>query len=478
MKIKIDKIIVKDNVRKDAGDLTDLKNSVLEVGIRVPLELNRDLELIDGHRRLRAAKAAGLTEIPVYYSDDSISKIESQIIAGIHQKNLNPIEEAKAFYNYLKEGIVSELINKTGKSGDYIQRRLDLLDSDVEVKEALTKGKIEIGHAVVLSKLDDNRQKKLLKRIVREKIGVHDLADYLDCDKDYAKLEDGNFNKKDCKDCKHNGSEQKMLVETDSVKGKCLNVSCFITKSNAWIEKEKALLKKKGITVMDFDKVKELPDARQIQTYDDDHDKIVNNLDKKPEEFTVVFRKDDYNLVPNKEVWRIKKKVEKQTKEESTNEADKQLNLSRKEKLEKKVKEFKRDLLIETSQSLVTPGKAMKGVVLHYMLNRLANGYSEIKGIFKKDEKTLDQMTATLTKDVFELMGYNDLKVAATELGFDAEKHFKLTPEFCNLHTKDQLIKLAKEQSIDLGDAQKHAEIVSVIVDKWKDGQVPKVMLK
>ena len=59
--IKIDEIKKKENIREDYGDLTELTESIRECGVRNPIELNTQNEIIDGHRRMVAAKAAGLS---------------------------------------------------------------------------------------------------------------------------------------------------------------------------------------------------------------------------------------------------------------------------------------------------------------------------------------------------------------------------------------------------------------------------------
>jgi len=75
MEIKISKIVVKENIREeDYGDLTELTASIKENGIRQPIELNSKNELIDGHRRLKAAKAADLKEIPYFINDAEVVK--------------------------------------------------------------------------------------------------------------------------------------------------------------------------------------------------------------------------------------------------------------------------------------------------------------------------------------------------------------------------------------------------------------------
>ncbi len=171
--IEIDKVIVDGNIRKDYGDLTELTASIKEHGLRQPLQLNAQNILVDGHRRLKAAKAAGLTSVP-YFVNNEVDKTTSQILAGIFQKNLNPVEEGKAYRMYIEvENITTEtLAIRISKSVEYVNKRLLLVDISKDVQEALIKKKILIGHALLLARLPKTNASEFLKKIIRDDKGV------------------------------------------------------------------------------------------------------------------------------------------------------------------------------------------------------------------------------------------------------------------------------------------------------------------
>ena len=143
--MKIDNIKKKENIREDYGDLTELTESIREHGVRQPIELNSQNEIIDGHRRMVAAKAAGLIEVPCFYTDDKIDAKTSQMIAGIFQKNLNPVEEGKAFTQYIEaEGITAEqLAARISKRINYVEKRIEIAKLPVKVQTALISKNIQ-----------------------------------------------------------------------------------------------------------------------------------------------------------------------------------------------------------------------------------------------------------------------------------------------------------------------------------------------
>jgi len=201
-RIKISDVKIKDNVRKDYGDLTELTASIKSHGIRVPIELNKDNELVDGYRRCKAAIKAGLTKIPFYRSEDNLDRTTAQLIAGIFSKNLNPIEEGRAFKELIKvtevldlKDPVKELSKRISKSKLYVERRLKLIELPQEVKDALIKSKIQLGHALLLSRLPKSNSAKYLRDIVRNKLSVERAKEELEWGEFSIRLFDACFNK-------------------------------------------------------------------------------------------------------------------------------------------------------------------------------------------------------------------------------------------------------------------------------------------
>ncbi len=173
-KIEIDKIKVKENIREEYGDLTELTASIKEHGVRNPIIISMTNELIDGHRRLKAAKAAGLTRISYAYADNNVDKKTEQMLAGIFQKNLNPIEEGKAFKNYMEsEKITAEqLAKRISKRVNYVEKRLELEKLPIKVQAALINKRIQIGHALLLARIPGEERLSFMKDIIDDELEV------------------------------------------------------------------------------------------------------------------------------------------------------------------------------------------------------------------------------------------------------------------------------------------------------------------
>lgn len=146
----------------DAEALSGLADSILENGIIQPLIVRRGMagfyEIIAGERRWRAAKMAGLTEVPVVIIDSDDKKTaELSLIENIQREDLNPVEEAEAIELLIDEYSLTheELSRKIGKSRSAITNALRLLDLPDKTLELLKNGAITAGHARALLGIKD-----------------------------------------------------------------------------------------------------------------------------------------------------------------------------------------------------------------------------------------------------------------------------------------------------------------------------------
>lgn len=149
--------------RKDFNEdaLTDLTESIREKGVLSPLlvvQKGDDYLLVAGERRLRAAKGAGLSDVPcIVRVLDEEEMAQIALIENIQRADLNVIEEANGYaalikkYNYTQQ----QLADLMGKSRPYIANLLRLLDLPQPVMEALETGKISAGHARALLAIKD-----------------------------------------------------------------------------------------------------------------------------------------------------------------------------------------------------------------------------------------------------------------------------------------------------------------------------------
>ena len=111
-----------------------------------------EYELIAGERRLRAAKIAGLKQVPVLIrtgAENDLTKLELAIIENIQREDLNPVDRARAFDKLAREfGFKhGEIGKKVGKSREYVSNTLRLLMLPEHILQALSDGKISEGHS-------------------------------------------------------------------------------------------------------------------------------------------------------------------------------------------------------------------------------------------------------------------------------------------------------------------------------------------
>ena len=164
----------------DEEALTELIASIKEIGILQPPVVRKisegRYELIMGERRFRAAKAAGLTTIPVIIRQTPDNELlREALIENIHRSQLNPLEEAAAYAGLLDDfGCThDELAIKLGRSRPLISNMLRLLNLPASVQRKVAAGVISAGHARALLGLSDEKEiEKLAHRIVAEGLSV------------------------------------------------------------------------------------------------------------------------------------------------------------------------------------------------------------------------------------------------------------------------------------------------------------------
>lgn len=490
--IELEKIKVKENVRTDYGDLTEMTVSIQQYGVRNPVELNSKNELIDGFRRFKAAKAAGLKEIPYFINEEDLDKTTSQIISGIFQKNLNPVEEGTAFKRYMEESKINaaDLAKKISKKTQYIEKRLLLINLPENVKKALINKKILLGHALLLSKLQKKDSSKYLKDILEENYTVEDAKTSMGYSGCFTKnLKDAKFDKKDCKNCKYNGSVQCELFDEGKILNEdCLNSGCFTKKLTAFVKE----LKKKYKDVLfeggNYEDPRGYVDAeREYQLKENGIDKSYMKKCRKEKDNYLIKIMENGSI---REYFKIPIKLGSKDKSSENSESKSE------DSLQTKVNNFKENLLINKSEELMKPGTIQtKALGLICMLQRAdysekenLKGYrhffgeeyvSEInvKAIFKASEEDLDKAIAMLSVNSLRRMSMKELIESSKNFGVDINKHFELSNDFLQLHTKDQLINLIKElgSQLDKGIVKKQ-EIIEFILSKNLKGEIPKII--
>ena len=134
-------------------DLQELTDSIKAQGILQPLLVRKDddgYELIAGERRLRAAKRARLTQVPVVIKRVNDNQmLEMAIVENIQRENLNPIEEAEAYYRLITQLNLTQdqASARVGKSRSAVANFLRLRQLPEQIKDSITDGSLSMGHA-------------------------------------------------------------------------------------------------------------------------------------------------------------------------------------------------------------------------------------------------------------------------------------------------------------------------------------------
>lgn len=168
----------------DEDALKELSESIKEHGVFQPIIVKKSVKgynIIAGERRAKATKLAGLTQIPAIirdFTDDEMMQIA--LLENLQRENLSAIEEAKAYKSIIESLRITqeELAKKLGKSRSHITNMLGLLRLPLSVQDMVLYGKISMGHARVLSKLENHSQiEDLANKVVNENLSVRELEE-------------------------------------------------------------------------------------------------------------------------------------------------------------------------------------------------------------------------------------------------------------------------------------------------------------
>ena len=166
----------------DEEALNELASSIKEHGVFQPIIVKKSIkgyEIIAGERRFRASKLAGMQTIPAIvkdFSDEEMMQIA--LLENLQRENLTSIEEAKAYKSIIESMNITqdELAKKVGKSRSHITNILGLLKLPASVQDMVLYNKLSMGHARVLSKLDDPKTiEDLAQRVITEDLSVRKL---------------------------------------------------------------------------------------------------------------------------------------------------------------------------------------------------------------------------------------------------------------------------------------------------------------
>ena len=168
----------------DEEALNELADSIKEHGVFQPIIVKKSIkgyEIVAGERRYRASKKLGLEKIPAIikdFTDDEMMQIS--LLENLQRENLTSIEEAKAYKAIIDASNLTqeELAKKVGKSRSYITNILGLLTLPASIQNDILENKISMGHARVLSKIEDeDKIKELANKVISEGLSVRELEE-------------------------------------------------------------------------------------------------------------------------------------------------------------------------------------------------------------------------------------------------------------------------------------------------------------
>lgn len=185
LEIEISQIkINKNQPRKTFSEvaLNELAQSIKNQGIIQPIVVekinNNEYSILAGERRFRAAKIVGLKKVPIFVKElNDSNRLEIALIENIQREDLNPIEEAKAYYSLLKDTNITQeqLSIKLGKSRSAISNSIRLLQLPKEVQEGLISNNYTAGHArALLSLINPADRIILLEKLKKEGLSVRE----------------------------------------------------------------------------------------------------------------------------------------------------------------------------------------------------------------------------------------------------------------------------------------------------------------
>ena len=166
----------------DEVAIKELSDSIKEHGILQPIIVRKTgmtYEIVVGERRFRAAKLAGLEEIPAVVRELTDEEtMELAILENLQREDLTPIEEAEAYHNLMENLKLTQeqLAFRLGKSRSHIANHVRLLSLPKKIRDTISEGKLSMGHGRTLLGLRTKEQMKAVaERVLKEGLNVRQL---------------------------------------------------------------------------------------------------------------------------------------------------------------------------------------------------------------------------------------------------------------------------------------------------------------
>jgi len=253
----------KTNPRKtfDMAKLHELADSIREKGLIQPILLRpidglQPYEIVAGARRFRASRLAGKEEIVAIVSElDDRQVLEIHLIENAQREDVPALEEAEGYQQLIDVHghTLATLAKKTGKTEHHIAMRVKLLDLSANARQALSDGRIHIGHANLLARLSIDNQERLMNFLLPSwdkdcatKQTITQLNNHIEATV-YRSLKDAPFKISEkylvagvpaCTDCPKNSAAQKALFAELAGHAVCTDRACFDSKVDQHVQIE------------------------------------------------------------------------------------------------------------------------------------------------------------------------------------------------------------------------------------------------
>jgi len=252
----------------DPEKLKQLSDSIQTVGVQQPIVVRPNgqskYEIVAGERRWKAARIAGLLDIPAVIRDlDDVTVLKIQTIENLQREDIHPLDEADGYARLIeKAGYDVELVaQEVGRSASYVYQRLKLQDLAPKARDMLVEGAITAGHAILIARLQPKQQEELAKWIKDQSrwntVSVRDLDDWihrtilLDLSKAAFKKDDPDLDSHagPCTTCpKRTGYQPALFADVcnNGKKDYCTDPPCFESKLAALVQRRRMELEDSG----------------------------------------------------------------------------------------------------------------------------------------------------------------------------------------------------------------------------------------
>ena len=482
------------NPRKhfDETKMKELVLSVKEKGVIEPIIVRpkadkiHKYEIVCGERRYRACLEVKLKDIPALVKDlDDTQALEFQVIENLQREDLDPMDEAIGFKMMLERCKYpqADLATKIGKSQAYIANRMRLLELGKDIQETISSGDVTPGHGMVLLRLNDPKdQHTLFQVIIREKLSIRAAENKLE---DFGRaLANTPFDRKDCEACKFNGNKQQDFFDKETnLKGRCLDLGCFTKKMDSFVKSRITELKKSGTRVISEKQYNSIRFKRGISTeqIDSEYRAYKKELGQNYKEKCLKCEKRCFVVGEPAKYGQgqgfqtihehcLNSKCLSALCRTKANTSD------RPDSYKKEQKERHNDQLTEEAKERFWKEKLVanrtteinNAVVAYFLLDKLSpygsaedllpKGHKEVDdyrsysvlSLYKLGNKAvLDIINKAIGKLIEKAINNDDLEPLTKEVKFEATKDFVIDEAYLQPKTKDELVALHKEVSLD-----------------------------